>query len=88
MFVKAMTAEFKIREPDSKQADNMRKIGELWRQMSEEEKAKWLVDGEAEPAGDDVSARVWVTDLLPAGHAFNISRKSAKRRAVQSSGDM
>ena len=57
MFVKAMTAEFKIREPDSKQADNMRKIGELWRQMSEEEKAKWLVDGEAEPAGDDVNAR-------------------------------
>uniref|UniRef100_A0A7S0EB09 Uncharacterized protein n=1 Tax=Hanusia phi TaxID=3032 RepID=A0A7S0EB09_9CRYP len=46
----------------------MRKIGELWRQMSEDEKAKWLVDGEAEPTG----------------HPFNLSRKTAKRRAVQS----
>eukprot|EP00960_Hanusia_phi_P058141 763783-Hanusia_phi.AAC.4 len=41
MFVKAMTAEFKNREPDSKQADNMRKIGELWRQMPQEERERF-----------------------------------------------
>lgn len=46
MFVKGMTAELRQSHPDNKQSDNMRKIGELWRDMSAEERAKWRCDDE------------------------------------------
>jgi hypothetical protein len=47
MFVKQMSKEFKLRNPESKQADNMRKIGELWRDMSEADKNQWRCEDES-----------------------------------------
>jgi len=43
-FVKHMSAELHHRYPGNKQAENMRKIGEMWRAMNEEDKAKWRTD--------------------------------------------
>jgi len=43
MFVKQMSKEFKSRDPDSKQSDNMKKMGELWRQTSADDRLAWKV---------------------------------------------
>lgn len=40
-FVRHMSANLKLQAPGSKQADNMRKIGELWRMMSPEDRARY-----------------------------------------------
>ncbi|KAJ1480483.1 hypothetical protein T484DRAFT_1901021, partial [Baffinella frigidus] len=47
MFVKQMSKEFKARDPESKQADNMKKIGELWREMGADDKQAWKCEDES-----------------------------------------
>jgi hypothetical protein len=44
MFVRAMTAELHMRHPENKQAENMRKIGEMWREMPPEERERYAVE--------------------------------------------
>ncbi len=46
MFVKSMTAQLRASHPENKQSDNMRRIGELWRDMSTEERANYRCEDE------------------------------------------
>jgi len=68
MFVKHMTIELHQQHPENKQAENMRKIGELWRAMSDEEKAKWRVEDDPTQAG------------IP--HQSAAARKKARKQAA------
>lgn len=49
--------QMRQQHPENKQSDNIKKIGELWRAMSEEEKEKWKVedgdDGAGQAGGGD-----------------------------------
>jgi hypothetical protein len=46
LFVRAMQAKMKEDGADVRQGEHMKKIGEMWRDMSEDDKAKWKIDGE------------------------------------------
>eukprot|EP00290_Baffinella_frigidus_P016970 CAMPEP_0180215376 /NCGR_PEP_ID=MMETSP0987-20121128/15477_1 /TAXON_ID=697907 /ORGANISM="non described non described, Strain CCMP2293" /LENGTH=173 /DNA_ID=CAMNT_0022174059 /DNA_START=152 /DNA_END=670 /DNA_ORIENTATION=- len=50
-FVRQMSANLKAEIPGSKQADNMKRIGEMWRQMQPDERARYEPGGPANPGG-------------------------------------
>ena len=47
MFVKTMTQQLQQQHPENKQAENMRKIGELWRNMPPEERERYAQEAQA-----------------------------------------
>lgn len=46
LYVKHMLSQLKTESPQSGQNERMKKIGELWRAMTADEKASWCADGE------------------------------------------
>jgi len=50
-FVRHMTASLKTQFPGNKQSDNMKRIGEMWREMQPEERARYEPGNQAGGAG-------------------------------------
>ena len=53
-FVRTMTQQLKAQDPPSSQADNMRKIGQMWRELGQEERDKYTPSADDAGLEDDV----------------------------------
>ena len=74
MFVKAMTAHLKKQSPSNKQADNMRQIGQMWRELPAEQRANYATApaelSETDKDGDEGRAAAPQIRTLSAHNLF------------------
>eukprot|EP00961_Rhodomonas_salina_P236001 3189655-Rhodomonas_salina.2 len=71
MFVKAMSAELHQRYPENKQAENMRKIGEMWRNMPAEERERYAQEAQAAHETQQVNAQQQAQAQAMSAHFAN-----------------